>query len=162
MKQFFTLISVFLVGLAFIQTSEAQSVARSDKAVFYNFLVKKCTDCAKPYSAELQNVNSIRGSFKGVNPNLKPQLHETSFLITAYDKRTGEKLFETVASNPVDINVEYDGEGHSHQGDPGLTRKTISLAEAQLAVRMPFDPSECSIHIAYIERADKIISIATF
>lgn len=162
MKQLFTLFSIVFAAYSISQTAHAQSVAKSDKAVFYNFLVSKCSDCAEPYRVELQNVNTVRGSFKGINPNLKPQLEPTSFLITAYDKRTGEKIYEAVAGNPVDINVEYDGEGHSHQGDSGLQLKTLSLPEAQFAVRLPFGPDECSVRVAYIERADKLVTLGTF
>ncbi|HZF99449.1 MAG TPA: hypothetical protein VEY71_00530 [Chitinophagales bacterium] len=172
-----------LVCFAFLwiwgfQPVVAQEVVRSDKAVFYNFTVTPCSyqHCETPYAVRLENVNTVTGSFKGRNPRLKPFYEVSSFLITAYDKRSGEKIWEEVVSNPVDLNIEYAGgdphadahagHGHGHGSDGAhacaLQRKQLQLPEGYLSVRLPYGPNECSLHVSYIESSDRVVSLATF
>lgn len=152
----------------------SQQIERSTKAVFYNLSVKPCAGkCEVPYDVRLQAVNTVSGAFKGRNPRIKPFYEASSFLITAYDKRSGEKIWEEVVSNPVDLNIEYAGgdphgdahAGHGHGGDAhacSLQRKQLQLEEGFLAVRLPYGPEECTLHVSFIESTDRIVLLATF
>lgn len=162
----FSLFTLLFTYLFISQQVEAQSVSRSDKAVFYNFIVKKCQqgDCKSPYSIQLDNVKCLTGSFKGLNERITPVYEINDFLVSVYDKRSGEKRLETVVANPVEINVEYDGESHNHSHASGssLQRKVIELESGAMALRLPFSPDECRIEIALISSPDRIVPIATF
>jgi hypothetical protein len=176
MNKFYTFVLLATIWVLGSHWAVSQEVARSTKAVFYNFVVKPCAvgKCGVPYDVRLENVNTMRGAFKGNNPRVKPLYEVSSFLITAYDKRSGEKIWEQVVSNPVDLNIEYAGgdphgeahAGHGHaSGDAhscGLQRKQIQLEEGHLSVRLPYGPEECTLRVSFIESADRIVTLATF
>jgi hypothetical protein len=164
MKIGFTVLAFGIAAVFISQSAVSQDIATSHQVVFYNLTVKKCLggDCHKPYTVDLENVHVVQGKFKGVNDQLKATYEPETFLITAFDKRTGRKLYETVVPNPVEVKVEFDGHSH-HAGEPaGLTHQVIELPEGTVAVRIPFGPDECTVHVSYIKTADEVIDLATF
>ena len=176
MNRFYTFVFSAFLWIWSIQPVAGQEVARSTKAVFYNFTVNPCGSgkCALPYNVQLDNVKTVSGSFKGYNPRIKPFYEVSSFLITAYDKRSGEKIWEEVVKNPVDLNIEYAGgdphadahAGHGHGADEAhacaLQRKQLQLDEGFFAVRLPYSREECTLHVSFIESTDRIVTLATF
>ena len=151
-----------------VQTAVAQSVALSNKAVFYNFIVSKCgqSTCDVPFLVSLDNVNLVTGSFKGLNNRIQPVYEPGGFLIAVYNLKSGAKEWETVVPNPVRMDVEFDGEhdhGHSHQhSESTLQRKIIELDEGSMAVRLPYEPHECRVTVSYIASPNEIIPIASY
>ena len=156
----------FLLIFGSTQTADAQSVPVSDKAVFYNFDVIKCSgsDCKTPYIVTLGAVRTINGSFKGLNNRVTSVREPGSFLVQVYEKRTGKMEWETVTPNPVSVNIEYDAHTHAHSHESGgtLQRKIIEQEQGSIAIRLPFEPHECIITVSYIDAQNSIIELANF
>jgi len=167
------LLSLILL-CALLSNSNAQISNTSNEIEFLNFQVSRCIGtCDFQYEIKLLNKKNITGSFKGINPNQQFLPDANQFIIKIYENETHKLRYQVATENPIDMHIEYagiDGDNHSHSNseqhpedlEQGLSHKYIQLEEGVMAVRIPFNTTNCKIEVVYVDESLKQTVIATF